>query len=275
MQGEVAAVEIDLSVAHAARIYDYWLGGSTNFEVDRQAADAAAEAHPGGLATMRASVASNRAYLARSVAWLAEERGITQFLDIGSGVPHGDNVHTIARRITPEVRVVYVDCDPIVLAHVHELLAGTDVGTVGYLHGDLRDPQPILDQAADTLDFARPVAVLLVGVLHLLSDADDPLGLVAVLVDAVPPESHLVISHLAADIHPDEMTQVQDRLNQSTAETWQLRTRPQVRSLFAGLDLVEPGIVAADLWHPHDQPRPVPAPEGRTNPLWVGVGRKP
>lgn len=270
-------VEIDTAVAHAARVYDYFLGGTTNFAVDREAAEHVAAVHPGGLDTVRASVQSNRAFLVRAVRWLAREVGVRQFLDIGAGIPNGTNVHVVAQQAAPGARVVYVDSDPIVLAHAHELLKTTEGGgPVAYLHGDLRDTASILEQAAATLDFTQPVAVLLVGVLHFLpDDPDDPYVLVAMLMDAVPTESHLVVSHLALDIHPAEMAEVQRRFNTTTAETWQLRNRDLVRGFFLGQDLIEPGVVQLDEWRPDDEPRPVLPPEGRTNPLWAGVGRKP
>ncbi|HET6950119.1 MAG TPA: SAM-dependent methyltransferase [Acidimicrobiales bacterium] len=269
--------EIDVSVAHAARVYDYFLGGTTNFKVDREAAEHAAAVHPGGLATVRASVRSNRAFLGRVVGWLGRDAGMRQYLDIGSGIPNGLNVHTVAQQAIPAARVVYVDNDPIVLAHAHQLLGEiTGTGVVDYLWGDLREPASVLERAAATLDFAQPVAVLLVGILHFFPDGDDdPYGLVAGLLDAVPTESHLVVCHLACDIHPVEMREVERRFNKTTAETWQLRNRDEVRGFFAGLDLVDPGVVQVDQWRPDAGPAPVLPPEGRTNPLWVGVGRKP
>jgi hypothetical protein len=271
------SVDIDKSVAHAGRVYDYFLGGTTNFEVDRSAAEYAAAVHPGGLETVQASVRSNRAFLVRAVRWLGREVGMRQYMDIGAGIPNGTDVHVVAQQMAPGSRVVYVDNDPIVLAHAHERLKVTDDGgPVAYVHGDLRDTSSILQQATTTLDFTQPIAALLVGVLHLLpDDPHDPYALVADLMDALPAESHLVISHLAMDIHPAEMAEVQRRFNESTAETWQLRNRDLVRGFFAGLDLVDPGVVQLDEWHPDDDPRPVLPPEGRTNPVWAGVGRKP
>lgn len=269
-------VEIDTTVAHAARVYDYFLGGSAGFDVDREAAEHAASVHPDGVDTVRVSVRSNRAFLMRSVRWLARDMGVRQFLDIGAGIPNGTNVHAVARAVAPASRVVYVDNDPIVLAHAHELLKGAeDSGRVAYLHGDLRDPASVLEQAAVTLDFSQPVAVLLVGVLHFVADSDDPYGVVTRLMEAVPTESHLVVSHLARDIHPAEMAEVERRFNESTAETWTLRNHDLMRGFFRGLDVVDPGVVQLDEWRPEDEPAPVLPPEGRVNPVWAGVGRKP
>ncbi len=273
VNGEPA--EIDTTVAHAARIYDYYLGGFTNFEVDRIAAEHAAGVHPGGIDTVRASVRSNRAFLVRAVRWLAGDAGIGQLFDIGSGIPNGDNVHAVAQRTAIESRIVYVDNDPIVLAHAHELVRSTPEGAVDYVYGDLRQVDSLIRRAAYTLDFARPVAVMLVGVLHFFPDEDDPYGIVARLLEAVPSGSYLVVCHLASDIHPAEMAEVARRFNQTTNETWALRSHDEVARFFAGLEMVEPGVVQVDQWRPDDGPAPVLPPEGRINPLYVGVGRKP
>lgn len=274
-----AALGIDTSVAHAARVYDYYLCGVDNFEVDRQVAEHAAAVHPGGIDTVRASVRSNRAFLVRVVQYLAGEAGVSQFLDIGSGIPNGDNVHSVAQRAARGTRVVYVDNDPIVLAHAHQLLRDDNGrGAVDYLQGDLRDPASILERAAPTLDLSEPIAVLLIGVLHFLPDTDDdadPYRIVSRLLESVPSGSYLAVCHLAADIHPAEMAEVARRFNETTAETWALRNRDEVRGFFGGLELIEPGVVQVDQWRPDDQPGPVLPPEGRTNPLHVGVGLKP
>jgi hypothetical protein len=272
--------EIDTTAALGARIYDFYLGGVSNFAVDREAATYAASVHPGGLDTVRASVRSNRAFLARAVGWLAREAGVRQFLDIGSGIPNLDNVHEVAQRAVPGARIVYVDHDPVVLAHAHQLLAGTREGAVAYVQCDLLEPDAIVEHAAATLDLTVPVALLLIGVLHFLPDSDDatdPYRIVTRLMEAMPSGSYLVVSHLARDIHPAEMVEVERRFNETTAETWALRNRDQVRGFFVsgGLELVEPGVVQVDEWRSDDEPGPVWPPEGRTNPLWVGVGRKP
>jgi hypothetical protein len=273
---------IDTSVAHAARIYDYYLGGVDNFEVDRVVAEHAAAVHPGGMDTVRASVGANRAFLVRSVRWLAREAGVRQFFDIGSGIPNRDNVHAVAQEATAGSRVVYVDNDPVVLAHAHRLLSDDNGrGRVAYLRGDLREPDRLLRCAAADLDFSEPVALMLLGVLHFLPDHDpddadaDPYRIVGDLVDRLVSGSFVVVSHLACDIHPAEMAEVARRFNETTAETWALRNRDEVEGFFAGVELIEPGVVGVDGWRPEDSPGPVLPPEGRTNPLWVGVGRKP
>lgn len=262
--------EIDITTPHAARVYDYLLGGTTNFEADRQAAQHAVEA-VGGIDNARADVRSNRDFLARAVEWLATEAGVRQFLDVGTGIPSDDNTHAVAQRVAPESRIVYVDNDPIVLAHAHELLKSTPAGTASYVSGDLREPDAILEEAARTLDLTEPVGLVLVAILHFMRDEDDPYRIVARLLEALPAGSHLVVSHLANDIHTDEMSELSDRLNQSVRETFVLRNHDQVSRFFDGLELVEPGLVRVDQW-----PTPRPPTPGAWQPrFYGGVGRKP
>jgi hypothetical protein len=182
---------IDITVAHPARVYDYWLGGKDNFAPDRVAGDRVLAVTPG----LRYRVRANRAFLGRTVRYLAAEAGVRQFLDLGTGIPSADNTHEVAQRVAPQARVVYVDNDPIVLRHAQALLRSAPGGVTTYIEADLRDPQPILRQAAATLDFSQPVAVMLLGVLHLVSDAEDPWRIVTELMAAVSPGSYLVISH--------------------------------------------------------------------------------
>ena len=173
---------LDTSVAHPARVYDYWLGGKDNFAADREAAERVLAVAPG----LRYRVRANRAFLGRASRYLAAEAGIRQFLDIGTGIPAADNTHEVAQRAAPDARVVYVDNDPIVLLHAQALLRSTPEGATDYLQADLRDPGTILDRAATLLDFGQPVAVMLLGVLHLVQDAEDPWGIVAGLMAAMP-----------------------------------------------------------------------------------------
>ena len=180
--GSVEPAEIDTSVAHAARVYDYLLGGRANFKVDREAAELLYATWPGGVDGVRADVRQSRAALGRVVRYFVRDAGIAQFLDIGTGIPKQNNVHEVAQREARDARIVYVDNDPVVLAHAHQLLRGTDEGAIRYIYGDLREPGPILREAAKTLDFSRPTAVILFGILHLFSDADDPHGAVGQLV---------------------------------------------------------------------------------------------
>ena len=263
-------IEIDSSVAHAVRMYDYLLGGGNNFAVDRDAVERAAAA-VGGIENARANVRANRAFLRRAVRYLAGEAGIRQFLDIGCGIPDSDNTLAVARQVAPGARVVYVDNDPIVLAHAHALLQGDPRGTA-YVDADLRDTRRIIRSAAATLDLDRPVAIVLGAILHVVGDDDDPDGIVARLVDAVPAGSHVAISHLTADIQP-ETADLVARLNRMARETFVLRDRTRFTRLFNGLELVEPGVVQVDEWRP-DADRPSP-PDGWVPSLYGAVGRKP
>ncbi|MGD0561158.1 MAG: SAM-dependent methyltransferase [Streptosporangiaceae bacterium] len=261
--------EIDTAVAHVARVYDYLLGGSANFRVDREAAEQAYAAWPGGLIGVRADALAHRALLGRMVRYLVRDAGIRQFLDIGTGIPKEDNVHEVAQRQAPESRVVYVDNDPIVLAHAHRLLRGSIEGATTYIFGELREPGTILDEAAETLDLGQPVAIMLLGVLHFLSAADDPAAVVRELMSPLPPGSYLALSHLARDVAGDAMTETFSRLNSQMAESVVLRTREEVARLFGRLEMVEPGVVQLPQWHPDpDAPPPGPLP------MWCGVARK-
>ncbi len=270
-------VTINSSVAHTSRIYDYLLGGTHYFTVDREVADHAFAAYPGGIDGARTDARANRAFLGRAVRFLAGEAGIHQFLDIGTGIPNADNTHAIAQQVAPETRIVYVDNDPIVLAHAHALLQSTSAGATAYVNGDLREPGAILEQAATTLDLSRPVAVVVVGVLHVIPDTDRPYESVAALIDAVPSGSYLALSHMTRDIEADgaDMAVVTSRLDESmhTTNPPALRTRAEVTRFFDGLEFVEPGVVAPAAWRPDDAS--AAAPSGRVTPLFCAVGRKP
>ena len=270
--GDARHTVIDSSVAHAARVYDYMLGGTNNFEVDRLAAEQAAAA-VGGMDNVRSEVRANRAFLGRAVRYAALEAGVRQFLDIGTGIPNDDNVHAVAQQAAPDARVVYVDHDPIVLAHAHALLSGSSEGTTVYIQDDLRNPEGIVRQAAVTLDFSLPTALVLVGLLHHFRDEDDPFSIVARLVDAVPSGSYVVISHLAKDIQAEEMAMAAEHLNEAMEEPWIPRDHADVVRFFDGLELVEPGVVQVDGWRPAADAPPVS--DDWVNPLYVGVGRKP
>ena len=258
--------EIDTSVAHPARVYDYWLGGKDNFAADREAAERVLAVTPG----LRFRVQANRAFLARAVRFLATEAGIRQFLDIGTGIPTANNTHEVAQAAAPTSRIVYVDNDPIVLAHARALLTSTPEGATAYLEADLRDPGPILAEAARTLDFEQPVALMLIGVLHLVQDSEDPYGLVARYLDALQPGSYLAISHPASDIGAGQ-AEAQRRYNERVATPQTLRSHAQVCRFFDGLQLVPPGVVYVHTWRadPGDEPAPeVTSAHG-------GVARKP
>jgi hypothetical protein len=267
-------VHIDTTVAHTARVYDYLLGGSDNFAVDRQVAEHAFDAYPGGIDGARADARANRDYLRRAVRYLVHEAGIRQLLDIGTGIPNADNTHAVAHHEASDARVVYVDNDPLVLAHAHAILRGQPPEATAYVHGDFREPEAILADAAATLDFDVPVAVVVTGVLHVIPDADDPYGRVATLMAAVPSGSYLVLSHITADLHDPAMATVTARLEETmrTTNPPALRSLDEVARFFATLELVEPGIVPAQQWRPECGTAPVP---DRPTPLYAAVGRKP
>lgn len=268
-----ALVEIDITVPHTARVYDYLAGGMDNFEVDRKAAERASEAY-GGLEIARAGVRGNRAFLGRAVRYLVSEVGIRQFLDLGTGIPNADNVHGVAQRTAPDCRIVYVDNDPVVLAHSHQLLDSTTAGATAYLNADIRDPETILRQAASTLDFTRPIGLMMVAILHELYDEDDPHGIVTRLLDAVPSGSYLVLSHLSHEIMPEATARFAEQIDERTAEPLRPRSRDDVVRFFTRLDLVEPGVIDVDNWRPDDQMPEKPF-EGWMSPVYCGVGRKP
>jgi len=234
------------SVAHVARVYDYLLGGKDNFAADRGAAEQAMRINPDIVSTVRA----NRAFLVRTTSYLVGQAGIRQFLDIGTGMPTNRNIHEVAQSIAPESRIVYVDHDPIVLTHARALLSSDPQGATDYLEADLREPGKILAEAAHTLDFSRPVAIMLIAILHLILDRDDPYHLVSQLVSAAAPGSYVVISHAASDIDTGAMISMTNRLNELMAQQSVPRTHREVAAFFAGLDLIEPGLVRIPEWRP-------------------------
>ncbi len=256
--------EFDITVPHIARVYDYWLGGKDNFTPDRELGDQTMQAYPDIVFSVRA----NRAFLARSVRFLTAEIGIRQFLDIGTGLPTADNIHEVAQHDAPDSRVVYSDNDPIVLAHARALLRSSE-GALAYLDADLRDPDTILAGAAETLDFSKPVAVVLLAVLQFADDSEAGM-IVQRLMAACAPGSFLVISHPASDIDVQDHSEMVRRMNDALAQRATLRDRAAVTRLFAGLELVAPGVVKASLWRP-DSDTEAATPTV----LWTGVARKP
>jgi S-adenosyl methyltransferase len=266
-------VEIAGDVAHPARVYDYVLGGKDNFAADRQTAEQVAAAAAGGLDRARAAAEANKAFRARAVRYLVAEAGVRQLLEVGTGVPDGENVHEIAQRLAPESRVVYVDDDPVVLANAHVLRKSTPEGAAAYVYGDVRDPEGILAHLPATLDLAQPIAILFVGILNHVIDADDPYGVVGRLLDAVPPGSHLVISHVTSDVMGEEVASAAKLINEQPGFKLVPRTRDEVSRFFDRLELVEPGVVLIDQWSP-DEGTPAP-PEEWPAPFYGAVGRKP
>jgi SAM-dependent methyltransferase len=270
--------EIDTTAVHAARVYDYMLGGTTNFTIDRQAAELLTLLVPGGLDTVRVGARANRAFLVDVVRRLAAEEGIRQFLDIGTGIPNADNVHAVAQKVAPASRIVYVDYDPVVLAHAHQLLRSTPEGAVTYIDGDLREPGKVLKQAAGTLDLAQPVALILVGILHYLTDDEGPEGIVQQLLDALAPGSYLVLSHLANDLKSDEMATIAriaeqaERTMQIAQETLVLRSRGEIARFLDDLDVLEPGLIPLHEWPL--SPSPLTPPPDIEIPIYGAVARK-
>jgi O-methyltransferase involved in polyketide biosynthesis len=257
---------IDTTVPHPARVYDYWLGGKDNFEADRRTAEAGYRAFPGVLQSVRA----NRAFLARVVRHLVTEAGIRQFLDIGSGLPTASNTHEIAQEKAPESRIVYVDSDPVAVLHAQVMLRSAPEGRTAFFQADARDPALVLNYAAATLDFRKPVAVILFGVLHFLLDEEQVAGIVAALSAAIAPGSHLAISHLASDIEPETVTRFADSMAENGFPRLALRDRAQVVGQFTGLDLLDPGVVPVSRWRPDTG-----AEADAVTVLWGGVARKP
>ena len=265
-QPEDAAV-IDTTRPHQARIYDYWLGGKDNYAVDREAAEQALAAYPG----LRRGVRAQRAFLASAVGYLAGTAGVRQFLDIGTGIPTASNTHEVAQAVIPDARIVYVDNDPVVLAHARALLTSSREGVTSYLDADLRDAAKILTGAAALLDFRKPVGVLLIGVLQLIRDADNPHAIVARLMEAVPAGSWLAIFHPASDILTDQITAVARHVSVNAASPTTLRTRAEILRFFDGLEFLEPGLVQVHRWRPGS-----PAPDmGDEVPGYAGLARKP
>ena len=260
---ESPAPKIDTTVPHSARIWNYWLGGKDNYLVDREAGDRYRESYPQIVDTERAA----RYFLARTVRYLAGEAGIRQFLDVGTGLPTVDNTHEVAQRVAPGSRIVYVDNDPLVLAHARALLTSSAAGACDYIDADMRDPGAIHAAAAQTLDLTQPVALLLMGVMGHISDYDEAHAIVASLLGGLPAGSYLA---LADSVSTGEAHQEAGKQYASTgAVPYQLRTPEQVKGFFAGLTLVEPGVVPIPDWRPDPSPFPPPRVESLG-----GVGRK-
>ena len=256
----------DLDVPHAARVYNFWLGGKDHFPADRKAAREVMRARPQVIQGARA----NRAFLARVVRYLAAEAGMRQFLDIGTGLPAPDNTHGVAQSVARNCRIVYADNDPLVLSHARALLTGTQEGACGYVDADVRDTGTILAQAAQTLDFAKPVAVLLLAILHLIPDADSPAAIVARLAGGLAPASYVAISHLTADFAPDAVTAAADAYNALAPVPVTARSHTGVTALFGTLPLVAPGVVPITEWRP-DAPSQFAQPAD----LYAGLARTP
>ncbi|QTD96255.1 SAM-dependent methyltransferase [Streptomyces cyanogenus] len=260
-----ALQKIDTSVPHSARIWNYWLGGKDNYPVDEEAGDAYTAVFPGIVTIAR----SSRAFLRRSIGYLVSEAGIRQFLDVGTGLPTADNTHEVAQRLAPEARIVYVDNDPMVLAHARALLYSSAEGATAYVDADVTDPDRILAAAARTLDLTRPTALILSNILGHVADHDQARSIVDRLMSALPSGSYLSVNDGSLGIDP-VFEQAQEAYNNSGAVPYNLRTVEAITSFFDGLQLVEPGVVPVTRWRPEPGS---PAPE--TVAEHGGLARKP
>jgi O-methyltransferase involved in polyketide biosynthesis len=256
---------ITTEVPHSARLWNYWLGGTDNFASDRAAGDEIARQLP----SIIDMAVADRAFLGRMVRHLVGERGIRQILDIGSGLPTADNTHQVAQAIAPDARVVYVDNDPLVLVHARALLSSTPEGATEYVEADLNEPEAILAAARRTLDFSRPVAVTLLGILHFLRDDDAALDVVARLVDALPAGSYLAVAHGCDDINRQAAETIQAYWNEHGTPKIKYRSAAEITRFFAGLELLEPGVVSCSRW------RPGPGDPDIDVNQYCGVARKP
>ncbi|WP_066372906.1 SAM-dependent methyltransferase [Herbidospora mongoliensis] len=261
------APKIDTSIPHSARVYDYWLGGKDNFEADRRVAEAAKTASPGIVQGAR----DNRAFLGRAVKYIAEQ-GITQFLDIGTGIPTQGNTHEVAQQVNPAARIAYVDNDPIVMTHARALLRSTRQGRTTYVEADLRDPRSIIDhpEIKGVIDFSEPLALVIVGTLMFINDKEDPLGLVRQFTEALVPGSYFAVSHVTADFFPKTIADAADAYN-SDALGFTPRTKDQISQYFTGFELAEPGLVALATWRSDEDPALL---SQRIHGAYGAVGRK-
>jgi hypothetical protein len=261
--------EIDTSRAHPARIYDFALGGKNNFAADREVGEKVFASWPGA----RTAARENRSFLGRAVRYLVAEAGVTQFLDIGTGLPTTNSVHEVAQRIRPSARVVYVDNDPLVLTHARALLTSAPEGRTAYIPADLRNPADILANPTtqEVIDFTRPVGLMLVAILHFINDEDDPAGIVRTLVDALPSGSYLVASHLTGEHDPGAQAATEREYRGASMPARWRNSDVFADIAFAGLDLVPPGVVLVSEWRP-DGTAPRPAPH-EVN-FYGGVARK-
>jgi S-adenosyl methyltransferase len=261
--------EINTGTAHSARVYDYWLGGKDNFAADRQVGDEIMAAIPSAPLLAR----ENRAFLRRAVRYLAKEAGIRQFLDIGTGIPTAGNTHEVAQAVAPDSRVVYVDNDPIVLAHARALMDCGPAGATAFIQADLRQPGKILadPELHRIVDMDKPVALMLIAILHFFTDGDGPQDIVASLVDALPPGSYLTVTNLTADFMDPEQAAKATEAGQRGGITYVPRSEAEVAAFCTGLDLVDPGVVPMQAWHPDGG-----ATTGQHGPTsYVAMARKP
>ena len=266
-------IGIDITAAHPARVHNFLAGGDANFAVDREAVEKTVGMLPGELETARRAVQTMAGFSARVVRHLVTDVGVTQFLKLGTAVPAGEDVHEIAQSAAPGTRIVYVGDDPTVLAHAHDLRRSCPEGTTAYVHGSLLDIGPIIEQAATTLDLDRPVAVLSPATMNFVADEDDPHGIVARIVAALAPGSYLALAHSSPDVGSERMREAAERFASLLGDPYVVRSREEIARFFAGLDLVEPGLVPIEQWRP--APGAEPDPTRRPVPLYGALARKP
>jgi hypothetical protein len=265
---------IDTTVPHSARIWNYWLGGKDNYAVDREAGDSYVKVFPGivGIAQL------SRQFLARAVRYLAGEAGVRQFLDIGTGLPTVDNTHEVAQRVAPDARIVYVDNDPLVLAHARALLTSTPQGATNYIDADLREPDVVLKAAARTLNFTQPVALMLMEILGHITDDAEAQSIVRTLLDGLPSGSYLVIAD-GTNVIPKALDEAQRNYDEGGSVPYRLRGHDQIARFFDGTELLEPGLVPCPQWRPEVSPiAPLPEvqPLGGIGPQTLtATGRQP
>jgi hypothetical protein len=258
---------VDVSVAHSARFWDYLLGGKNNYPVDREVGEQVLARDP----HLRETARADRGFLIRAVRHLTGDVGIRQLLDIGTGLPTANNIHQVAQATAPECRIVYVDNDPLVLAHARALLTSTPQGATAYIHADVRHPEEILQEAARTLDFTQPIGLMLLGVLNYIIDCDEAHAVVDRLLDALPAGSYLTISHPTAEVHGEAVEESMRLWNSTGAAPSRTRSRDELASFFNRLELLEPGVVSCSRWRPEPSDLGVPVEV----PHYGGVGRKP
>jgi S-adenosyl methyltransferase len=257
--------KIDTTVPHSARVWNYWLGGKDNYPVDRAVGDRVMEMFPDIARIARLQ----RSFLVRAITYLAGEVGIRQFLDIGTGLPTANNTHQVAQAIAPESRIVYVDNDPLVLVHARALLTSTPDGACDYIDADLRDVGKILAESAKTLDFTRPMALIMLAIAGQIPDSDNPRSVIARLLDPMPSGSYLVLGDGVNTI--ETANEATRRYNETSHNAYHLRSPEQITGFFDGLELVEPGVVDLTRW----RPEPTAFPDPGEVPAVCGVGRKP
>jgi hypothetical protein len=262
-----AGTGIDTTVAHSARIWDYWLKGKDNYQVDREVGDRIEEMLPDIVRQAR----EDRLFLGRVVRYLAGEAGVRQFLDIGTGLPTADNTHQVAQGVAPESKIVYVDNDPLVLAHARALLTSTPEGATDYIHADMHDPETIIAGAAQTLDFGQPIAITMLGVLWHVMDNDEAYAIVNRLMQAMPSGSYLALNHPTLEVTGEKMATAIRYWNEYGTPPGTHRTPAELTRFFDGLDLIEPGVVSITRW----RPEATSSGEPEEIDQFGGVGRKP